>query len=358
MKDEIELQTKNEKELNKNSFNDATFNENNLNSEISKVKIFQVTKFLFSTNPRFKLVVIISFSLIILTIYEFYKGIQLENKEIISDGFFNSFKTISFIISFLSIVLNEIINRKKNNKIKRIELLSALIINIFLMIVSIYMLLQALHIVTDKHEINPPKIFFKNLYVLKIIIDILPLIFLFKYILHIETRIKFFLWRKPFQLKECSHLIKLWNNHFENMNSLTKCLISDLFSSVLFVIFFIFFNEKNYHLVYMLISISNFFVVFFLVKPSFHSIMRVLMQAKFSGYDSYYNLIFEELSNFEKCERVIDLKYWMNAENEIKVYAKLKGSDIDKNLLKEKLENISREFNLICDYTIDNEENE
>ena len=34
MKDEIELQTKNEKELNKNSFNDATLNENNLNSEI------------------------------------------------------------------------------------------------------------------------------------------------------------------------------------------------------------------------------------------------------------------------------------------------------------------------------------
>ena len=48
----------------------------------------------------------------------------------------------------------------------------------------------------------------------------------------------------------------------------------------------------------------------------------------------------------------------MNAENEIKVYAKVKGSDLDKNLLKEKLENISREFNLICDYTIDNEENE
>ena len=242
MKDEIELQTKNEKELNKNSFNDATFNENNLNSEISKVKIFQVTKFLFSTNPRFKLVVIISFSLIILTIYEFYKGIQLENKEIISDGFFNSFKTISFIISFLSIVLNEIINRKKNNKIKRIELLSALIINIFLMIVSIYMLLQALHIVTDEHEINPPKIFFTNLYIIKIIIDILPLFILFKYILHIETRIKFFLWRKPNQLKECSNLIKLWNNHFENMNSLTKYLLSDLVSSLLFFIFFIFFN--------------------------------------------------------------------------------------------------------------------
>ena len=357
MRDEIEVH-KNEKELIPISVNDIIYNENNLNSEISKVKIFQVTQYLFSTNPRFKLIVIISFSLIILTIYEFYKGITLENKEIISDGFFNSFKTISFIISFLSIVLNEIINRKKNNKIKRIELLSALIINIFLMIVSIYMLLQALHIVTDEHEINPPKIFFTNLYIIKIIIDILPLFILFKYILHIETRIKFFLWRKPNQLKECSNLIKLWNNHFENMNSLTKCLISDLISSILFVIFFIFFNKKSYHLVYMIISIINFIVVFILVKPSFHSIMRILMQAKFSGYDNYYNLIFDEISNFDKCERIIDLKYWMNAENEIKVYAKVKGSDLDKNLLKEKLENINRQFNLICDYTIDIEENE
>ena len=82
------------------------------------------------------------------------------------------------------------------------------------------------------------------------------------------------------------------------------------------------------------------------------------MQAKFSGYDNYYNLIFDEISNFDKCERIIDLKYWMNAENEIKVYAKVKGSDLDKNLLKEKLENINRQFNLICDYTIDIEENE
>ena len=112
MRDEIEVH-KNEKELIPISVNDIIYNENNLNSEISKVKIFQVTQYLFSTNPRFKLIVIISFSLIILTIYEFYKGITLENKEIISDGFFNSFKTISFIISFLSIVLNEIINRKK-----------------------------------------------------------------------------------------------------------------------------------------------------------------------------------------------------------------------------------------------------
>ena len=50
----------------------------------------------------------------------------------------------------------------------------------------------------------------------------------------------------------------------------------------------------------------------------------------------------------------------MNAENEIKVYAKVKGSDLDKNLLKEKLGNINREYNLICDYTIDidNEDNE
>ena len=192
MRDEIEVH-KNEKELIPISVNDIIYNENNLNSEISKVKIFQVTQYLFSTNPRFKLIVIISFSLIILTIYEFYKGIQLQNKEIISDGFFNSFKTISFIISLLSIVLNEIIKRKKNNQIKRIELLSALIINIFLMIESIYMLLQALHIVTDEHEINPPNNFFKNLYIFKIIIDILPLIILFKYILHIETKIKFFL---------------------------------------------------------------------------------------------------------------------------------------------------------------------
>ena len=353
------MSDKNQKSIVPISTNETSPNLIDDNVEITGNKIFSITLFLFNNHPRFKIILLSSFSFMILTLYEFYKGIKLGNKEIISDGFFNSFKTISFIISCLSIVLNEIISKKKDNKIKRIELLSALTINIFLLIVSFYMLLQALHIITDHHEINPPKHFFKHLYLFKSIIDFFPLLILNEYIFHIESRIKLHLWRKPNNLIECSKLIKIWNNHFENMNSLTKCLISDLISSLLFLLFFAFFCEKHeYHLVYMIISLINFFVVLILVKPSFHSIMRVLMQAKFSGYDNYYNLIFDEISNFDKCERIIDLKYWMNAENEIKVYAKVKGSDLDKNLLKEKLENINRQFNLICDYTIDIEENE
>ena len=353
------MSDKNQKSIVPISTNETSPNLIDDNVEITGNKIFSITLFLFNNHPRFKIIILLSFSLMILTLYEFYKGIKLGNKEIISDGFFNSFKTISFIISCLSIVLNEIISKKKDNKIKRIELLSALTINIFLLIVSIYMLLQALHIITDHHEINPPKHFFKHLYLFKSIIDFFPLLILNEYIFHIESRIKLHLWRKPNNLIECSKLIKIWNNHFENMNSLTKCLISDLISSLLFLLFFAFFCEKHeYHLVYMIISIMNFFVVLILVKPSFHSIMRVLMQGKFSGYNNFYNLVYEEISHFENCNNIVCLKIWMNSENEIKLYCKVKGKNLNKTLLTEKLMNINQEYNLICDYVIDDEEEE
>jgi Co/Zn/Cd efflux system component len=230
------------------------------------------------------------------------------------------------------------------------------------------MLLQALHLITEDNIKIPPIKFLEWLSVLKVIINMIALFIFSDYILHPELQIKLYLWKfskewKPLnevsieKLKKCSNLLKKWNNHFENMNALTSSLISDLICSTLFIIFFYSFNEIYYSKGYFIISLTNFIIVIILVRDSFYSIMKILMQGKCTIYESFYSKLNQEISYFEGCQGVKEIKFWMNSQNNIKVYIKIYANkNLNRNQLKNRISEITKEIELICDYTLEIDE--
>ena len=147
--------------------------------------------------------------------------------------------------------------------------MAALISMVFVVIVSVYMILQALHLVTYDDIRIPPAAYLQWLYMLKVIIDLSALLCFSDYIIHPSIQVKLQLWKyikvwKKLnnitfeELKKITNLRKQWNNHFENMNALCVSIISDLISSIFFLIFFSVFDTKYYSRAYMTISLINF----------------------------------------------------------------------------------------------------
>lgn len=290
------------------------------------------------------------------------------DSDIISDGFFNTFKTISFLISCLSILFSRMYSNTYSFLVFRIELTAALVSIIFLVIVSVYMLLQALHLVTDDEIRIPPAVYLQWLYAIKVIVDLLALLGFSEYIIHPSVQVRLQLWKyikiwKKLsditfeELKKITGIRKLWNNHFENMNALCASLISDLISSLFFVIFFSIFDTQYYSKAYMIISLINFFSVIFLVKPLFNSVLKIFMQGKSELYESFYRKINQELTYFEGSLGVKNLKFWMISQNyikgEIKIYS---TKNIDRNKLKQLINDIIDELDLNADICIEFDE--
>ena len=49
-----------------------------------------------------------------------------------------------------------------------------------------------------------------------------------------------------------------------------------------------------------------------------------------------------------------DIKFWMNAQNDIKGYIKIYAKkDIDRNKIKEVIHKIADEIDLTCDFTLE-----
>ena len=351
-----------EKPLNTN------YNSQNLFAKLSLKTLFLFINQLFPKNLEFQIIVFLFISWIIITNIEFLTALFIGDPILISDSFFNSFKTISFLITCLSILFTHIYSTNNNFIIIRIELIAALTSIIFLVIVSVYMLLQSLHFLTEEHVLIPPKTFLEWLYIIKVIVDMISLFIFSDYILHPELQIKIYLWKffkewKPLnevsfdKLKKCNNLLKKWNNHFENMNALTSSLISDLVCSIFFIVFFYSFNENYYSKGYMIISWINFFIVILLVKDSFYSIMKILMQGKCTIYESLYFKLNQEISYFEGCQGIKEIKFWMNSQNNIKIYIKIySNKKLDRNKLKNRISEITKEIDLICDYTLEVDE--
>lgn len=314
---------------------------------------FQILTFLFS-------------SWIIITIIEFTYGLSVSDPLIISDGFFNTFKTISFLITCLSLLFTYLTSNSQLFIYKRIELIASLIGMIFLVIVSIYMCLQSLHLITEDHLHYIPIKFFNFIYVIKVIVDIASLMPFSDNILHPSIQIKLYLWKvcKEWkdlneitysQLKQCSKVIKGWNNHTDNMNSLCVGLISDLISSISFIIFFYAFDAEHYFdKGYMIISIVNFIIVIIMVRPLFLSVIKVLMQGKCEMYEAFYAKVNKEITYFEGCLGVKEIKFWMNANNDIKGYIKIYAKkDLNRRKLQEVIQNIATDIELTCDFTLE-----
>ena len=290
------------------------------------------------------------------------------DSDIISDGFFNIFKTISFLISCLSILFNHMYSNTYLFLSQRIELVAALVSMIFVVIVSVYMILQALHLVTDDDIRIPPAVYLQWLYMLKVIIDLSALLCFSDYIIHPSIQVKLQLWKfvkiwKKLnnitfeELKKITNLRKQWNNHFENMNALCASIISDLLSSLFFLIFFSVFDTVYYARAYMIISIFNFFAVLCLVNPLFYSVLRIFMQGKSELYESFYRKINQELTYFEGSLGVRNIKFWMISQNYIKGQIKIYSTkNIDRNKLKNKINSIVDEIELIADICVEFDE--
>ena len=304
----------------------------------------------------------------ILTLFEFISAFILGNSDIISDGFFNTFKAISFLISCLSILFHYMYSNTCSFLIQRIELTAALVSIIFLVIVSVYMLLQALHLITDDDIRIPPAGYLQWLYAIKVIIDLLALLRFSEYIIHPSIQVKLELWKyiKTWkklnditfdELKKITSIRKKWNNHFENMNALCASLISDLFSSLFFVIFFSVFDTLYYPKGYMMISLINFGAVLFLVRPLFNSVLKIFMQGKSELYEAFYRKVNQELTYFTGSLGVKNLKFWMISQNYIKGQIKIYSTkDIDRNKLKENINKIIDDIDLNADICIEFDE--
>lgn len=303
-----------------------------------------------------------------MTFIEFISAIVMGDSDIISDGFFNIFKTISFLISCLSILFNHMYSNTYFFLSQRIELIAALVSMIFVVIVSVYMILQALHLVTDDDIRIPPAVYLQWLYMLKVIIDLSALLCFSDYIIHPSIQVKLQLWKfvkiwKKLnnitfeELKKITNLRKQWNNHFENMNALCASIISDLLSSLFFLIFFSVFDTVYYARAYMIISIFNFFAVLCLVNPLFYSVLRIFMQGKSELYESFYRKINQELTYFEGSLGVRNIKFWMISQNYIKGQIKIYSTkNIDRNKLKNKINSIVDEIELIADICVEFDE--
>lgn len=319
-------------------------------------------------NLTFQVIVFLFLAWITITLFEFISSFILGNGDIISDGFFNTFKTISFLISCLSILFNHMYSNTYSFLVPRIELTAALVSIIFLVIVSVYMLLQALHLITDEEEREPPSGLLQWLYVTKVIVDLLALLGFSEYIIHPSIQVKLQLWKyikmwKKLnditfeELKKVTSIRKMWNNHFENMNVLCASLISDLTTSLLFVIFFSGFDNKYYARGYMVISLINFFGVLFLVDPLFHSVLKIFMQGKSELYESFYRKVIQELTYFEGSLGVKSLKFWMVSQNYIKGQIKIYSTkNIDRNKLNQSIHKIVDDLELNADICIEFDE--
>jgi Co/Zn/Cd efflux system component len=307
---------------------------------------------LIKTNEEFFYLVILLGIWLSLILFEFIYGFLETQVHIISDSFFNYFKTFSFLIAGLAILLTRISAFKESFLKNRIELIAALSNCVFLIIVSMYMVLQALHMVTEPDEnhddssahshqpINQEEqdtiSFFKNFFIVKVIIDVIGVLVFSDYIVHPSVQIKLLLWKKHRvwkelkdlsieNLKECKLVIKQWNNHYENMNALTVNILSDLLSSILFLICFYVSKDRHFEGVYCFISIVNLVFLFFLLAPLLKSLIKIFMQGRSELYECFYDKLYQEVSYFEGCLGIKDMKFWMTAQNDIKCKIKING---------------------------------
>ena len=330
--------------------------------------IIQCGARIFKKNFQFQVIVFLFIAWILMTFVEFISAIIMGDSDIISDGFFNIFKTISFLISCLAILFNHMYSNTYLFLSQRIELIAALVSMIFVVIVSVYMILQALHLITDDDIRIPPAAYLQWLYMLKIIVDLSALLCFSDFILHPSLQVRIQLWKyikiwKKLsditleELKKISNIRKQWNNHFENMNALCVSIISDLLSSLFFLIFFSIFDTAYYSRAYMIISIFNFFAVLFLENPLFQSVLKIFMQGKCELYESLYRKINQELTYFEGSLGVKSIKFWMISHNYIKGQIKIYTTkNIDRNKLKNKINNIVDEIELNADICIEFDE--
>lgn len=357
---------------------ESTLKENKMSPNV----LIQSTQRLINTNEEFLSLLIFLGVWLLLISFEFIYGFNYSEVNVLSDSFFNFFKTFSFLIACGSILLTRVNVFESTFLKNRIELVAALANCVCLVIVSMYMCLQALHILTEEgdslgesHNLKEDETtiaFFKNFFVIKVVINVIGLLVLSDYIVHPSIQIKLLLWKKHRawkslsnltleNLKDAKSLLKIWNNHFENLNALSINVISDLIASILFLICFYISKDQHYEVVYLIISLANLVVICILISPVFKSILRIFMQGKIEVYDSFLDKMERELSHEEGCLGIREIKSWMVSQNELKCkfyltigYVRIFGSeDIDRRKIREWINSLQDNIDINFDLTLE-----
>jgi Co/Zn/Cd efflux system component len=300
----------------------------------------------------------------------------LENKvEILSDAFFIYFKTFTFLITGFSLLLSKVYVFNNIFLKNRIELLSAMANLVFLVITSLHMCIQALHLITEKHEHEVEEdtqtvSFLNNFFMIKIVLNLLVLLKFADYLIHPSIQIKMLIWKKyrrwsstfdSHSFGEASKIIKQWNNHFENMNALTVNVLCDMVTSILFIILLYISSNNHYEYVFSIVCLVNISMVAIMAFPSLSSILLILMQGKSDIYEPFKTRLDKEITLFEGCNGIESIKLWQISQNEIKCnilinigYIKIFCNvEFDRKGLNELLRNMTTEMGIDCDFTIE-----
>ena len=162
----------------------------------------------------------------------FVKGILKDDDVIISEGFFNSYRFVSFVITLLSLIYAKKHIDNEQFITKRIELVASLASVVSLLILSAHMCIHSIHLVTEEeHHIEKIRKEFMNIfYIIKIGVNVIVLIVFYDCAIHPSHILKFKMWKESKQwkkmedvsfheLKENINVIKKWDNHTQNIHS-------------------------------------------------------------------------------------------------------------------------------------------
>ena len=299
-------------------------------------------------NSEFKYIYYILILNILIVSIEFSSSIFIGFSEIICDGFFNFFKTISIFIILISILFTNFykeFNYKNLNNIffsiERIELVSSLGNVVFLIISNLYMLIEGLHKIIEKEEkVNIPINLFKFIFIYKIILNFSSVIYFNNYIIH------------PLYCK--GKKINNWDNHKENMNILCINLLGEILYSSLFLMFFFNFNEKYFGIYYIIIGMIYLIFNIMCIKPIFISTSDIFMESKGNYFDKENNLKNQLSELFKEDEvKINSLKIRLNSQNNVVCYLKIKSKfNIDRNQIKEDIQKYILEKYLYSIYLV------
>lgn len=331
------------KSTNSNVYENAYLQIEKSEQKISYKNLKNYFNTLKEKNFEFKFIFYILILNILIVSIEFLSSIFIGFSEIICDGFFNFFKTISIFIILISILFTNFykeFNYKNLNNfsIERIELISSLGIVVFLIISNLYMLIEGLHKILEKdEEVKIPINLFKFICIYKIILNFCSVIYFNKYIIH------------PFYCK--SKQINYWDNHKENMNVLCINLLGEILYSSLFLMYFYNFNAKHFGIYYIIIGMIYLIFNIMCIKPIFISTSDVFMESKGNYFDKENNLKNQLSELFKEDEvKINSLKMRLNSQNNIVCYLKIASKlNIDRNQIREDIQNFILEKYL---YTI------
>jgi len=363
-----------ERKYQSTEYSSQKFLTENTNETFSFQSLITYTFKLIKVHKEFMLIVVYIFLSFSMMWFEFLYGLFYSQIDIISDSFFNLFKSSAFLITALSILLSKYFNYL-NFLTERIELMSALSNTVFLLIVSLYRILESLHSLSERnehiHEENStemkimPVNFLRTFGVFKIMLDTSFLILFSDYLIHPSIQIKLQLWKKyrcwkrfedlkMVDLKENNDLIRKWSNHFENMNALLMNIVCDLFSNTIFLLSLDLTNIENFEKINLLISFINMILTIFCVMPLFSSITQVLMQGKSSFFVCFFEQLEKEITLFEGVLAIQYIKFWMVSQNEMRCNMKLLvSSQIDKDELKRQIDTSVNDVGVNIDIMID-----